>query len=783
MDAVTLFAPTGDAARFIHALTGDAETPCTWQTFDDNEDRRDPSLARILHGPLSKVTPELARMSALGCGIFVCVNETDLRGRSTQNVIALRALFVDSDTGPLPALPLRPSIVVQSANGQHAYWLMKSGEELARFTEVQDHLADALGTDHKVKDLPRVMRVPGFLHQKGEAFRVTLGDVQPLLLYTIDDVVATLPPRKAKHAPQWEAPAFKPDRGSALEQFQRYLERVPGAVEGQGGDAHTYRVACLAVCDFDLSDADAALAMGEWNGKCSPPWSSKELDEKIRHARKYARGARGSKLREERPPQAPPSPQVESVDEPEGISLHAIAARMKAAAQSEIGKSDVSLAKALLEHLTIRGRRPVSTRGTLYLYNDESGSWEELKHDDAMALIQCYDGAPVGKNGKLEIGPMKARAIHQSAIYDLDHRDSSFFDVAPEGVAFRNGFVTVGADGPVIRGKSPDNRATHCLPFDYSPEAECPEWTAVLRRVFKGSPSPEDDAKLLQEFAGACLTGQAWRFARCLILSGGGNNGKSVVVEVVTEQLFPVASVTHTSPQSWAKPEFLSRLRNSKLNVANEMPASDIQGADAFKAVIDGGALDTRDLYANPYTLRPRAGHIFLCNELPGNRDNSEGFWRRVLVLPFKRNFSKDPDETGKIRTKEEVKATLGAELPGIALWALHGATRLLRHGYTIPESHRASIGEWRCDVDQVAAFLDECCVLDGGVTQHGEIYKSFTEWCELTNRQVIGNRKLAARLRMLGIEDGRDRDGVHFKLTVMMKGSWGIGKGMRANG
>jgi P4 family phage/plasmid primase-like protien len=782
---MSFFAPTTDAARFVEALTGGADTPCTWQTFDDSKERSDKGLARIVHGPLSAISSKLESLSAEGAGVFVAINATDLKGRNSENVTALRALFVDSDNGPLPALPVPPSMVVQSTRGQHAYWLLREGESIDRFNDAQDHLAQALGTDPNVKGLPRVMRVPGFLHQKGEAQRVALLEAHRERIYSIDEVLAPLPAYQPKHETRWEAPSFTPDRGSALEQFRRYLEKVPGAVEGQGGDAHTYRVACLAVVDFDLSDADAALALGEWNGKCSPPWSGKELDEKIRHARKYGRGARGSKLREERPPSVrrPSEPVMEVVDEPAGINLHAIAATMRAAAQSEIGKSDVSLAKALLSHLTIRGRRPVSTRGTLYLYNDESGAWEELKHDDAMALIQCYDGAPVGKNGKLEIGPMKARAIHQSAIYDLDHRDSTFFDIAPEGVAFRNGFVTVGTDGPAIRSKSPDNRAAHCLPFDYDPEAECPEWTAVMRRVFKGSLSAEDDAKLLQEFAGACLIGQAWRFARCLILSGGGNNGKSVVVEVITEQLFPTASVTHTSPQSWAKPEFLSRLRNSKLNVANEMPASDIQGADAFKAVIDGGALDTRDLYANPYTLRPRAGHIFLCNELPGNRDNSEGFWRRVLVLPFKRNFSKDPDETGKIRTKEEVKATLGAELPGIALWALHGAARLLRNGYTIPESHRASIGEWRCDVDQVAAFLDECCVLDGGATQHGDIYKAFVEWCEQTNRQVIGNRKLAARLRMLGIDDGRDREGVHFKLTVMMRGSWGIGRGMRANG
>ncbi len=471
------------------------------------------------------------------------------------------------------------------------------------------------------------------------------------------------------------------------------------------------------------------------------------------------------------------------------MDLRAIADVIKTDELELTHDSPAILGRRFLRHLALYGKMdgntvpPIATRGTIYLYNDSEGAWEELHHEDALSLIHCYDGLTIGKRGTLGIGPRKAKEVHQAAALDLEHRDFAFFDSAVSGVAFRNGFVTVSADGLTLHDKSPEHRAAHCLPFDYDTNAECPEWTAVLKRVFKGSPSPEDDARLLQEFIGACLTGMAWQRARCLILSGGGNNGKSVVVEFITDQLFPQRAVSYTSPQSWARPEFLSRLRDARLNVANEMPATDIQAGDVFKAVIDGGAVTAKNLYENPYTLKPRAGHIFLCNELPGNRDNSDGFWRRVLVLPFKRNFTKDPDETGKLRTKEEVKATLAKELPGVALWALYGAVRLLRQGgYTIPESHKRAIREWRDDVDQVSAFLSECAKFDGGTTHHGEIHRAFKEWCELNGRQVIGNRKLATRLRMLEVQDGHDREGLFFRMTVMMKAAWGIGKGVSAS-
>src|SRR5881397_2707197 len=44
---------------------------------------------------------------------------------------------------------------------------------------------------------------------------------------------------------------------SPAERARAYLERMPGAVEGQGGDLHTYRAACILVNDFGLSEAEA----------------------------------------------------------------------------------------------------------------------------------------------------------------------------------------------------------------------------------------------------------------------------------------------------------------------------------------------------------------------------------------------------------------------------------------------------------------------------------------------------------------------------------------------
>jgi len=49
-----------DAARFVEALTGSADTPMTWQTYDDRKNSRRPFLAQVLHGSLRDLAGRLA---------------------------------------------------------------------------------------------------------------------------------------------------------------------------------------------------------------------------------------------------------------------------------------------------------------------------------------------------------------------------------------------------------------------------------------------------------------------------------------------------------------------------------------------------------------------------------------------------------------------------------------------------------------------------------------------------------------------------------------------------
>ncbi len=73
-----------------------------------------------------------------------------------------------------------------------------------------------------------------------------------------------------------------------------YLKTVEPALEGAGGDAHTFAVAAR-VRDFGLPEADALeLMLEHFNPRCQPPWEPEHLQVKVANGYRYAKNQQGS---------------------------------------------------------------------------------------------------------------------------------------------------------------------------------------------------------------------------------------------------------------------------------------------------------------------------------------------------------------------------------------------------------------------------------------------------------------------------------------------------------
>ena len=82
----------------------------------------------------------------------------------------------------------------------------------------------------------------------------------------------------------------------------RWLAGQPGAVQGDGGDHHTFATAC-AVFDYGLTNEECFELLfshpdidSSWNARCTPPWSPDDLRTKIDNALAYRAEPVGSAL-------------------------------------------------------------------------------------------------------------------------------------------------------------------------------------------------------------------------------------------------------------------------------------------------------------------------------------------------------------------------------------------------------------------------------------------------------------------------------------------------------
>jgi hypothetical protein len=125
-DPAALEPDRDEAERHLTALDPNTNK-FTFQALDDNSDRKDGRLTKILHGTLAQHFKTLVKLNNRGAGVFVCVCVTNFKGRKQENIIGVRAHFADLDGAPLePVLAddePKTHLITETSPGRfHPYW-------------------------------------------------------------------------------------------------------------------------------------------------------------------------------------------------------------------------------------------------------------------------------------------------------------------------------------------------------------------------------------------------------------------------------------------------------------------------------------------------------------------------------------------------------------------------------------------------------------------------------------------------------------------------------------
>ena len=348
--------------------------------------------------------------------------------------------------------------------------------------------------------------------------------------------------------------------------------------------------------------------------------------------------------------------------------------------------------------------------GLVYKWNDRY--WEILHEDYLKTRCLIYLRNEANK-GRAEDATFQAKML--STIPEgrkINDRDGYF--------CVENGMYCIYEDK--LHQHAKDFYATYMFPVIYGPEdvPVCDRWIKFLEETIQ---TPEVIAQV-QEFFGYCLT-PSTAFEKCLLCLGPGADGKSTLLKILREMVGPM-NCAAVNIEDLDDQFQRSSLYGKLLNISTEVGAKAME-SKIFKAIVSGDAVQAAYKHENSFEFVPTCKMAFAANRFPRVLDNSDGFFRKILPVAFKRQFLTGADKG--------LFAALKAELSGIFHWALIGRERLwTQQEFTQSDETNRLLLDYRRSNNPVLCFLEDECELDPGdlgyEVSKKDLYDRYEAYC-----------------------------------------------------
>lgn len=138
--------------------------------------------------------------------------------------------------------------------------------------------------------------------------------------------------------------------------------------------------------------------------------------------------------------------------------------------------------------------------------------------------------------------------------------------------------------------------------------------------------------------------------------ASNGGNGKSEVLGFLQNKVFGIENTSSLPLQDLiqADDKKIINLYQKFLNIDAETPETFINDTSKLKGLTGTGARTVDRKYKTSITMENRAKLLFATNSVPQFRDDSSAMERRLMIIPFNRDFKgKDAEEGRKYYTKE----------------------------------------------------------------------------------------------------------------------------------
>lgn len=336
------------------------------------------------------------------------------------------------------------------------------------------------------------------------------------------------------------------------------------------------------------------------------------------------------------------------------------------------------------------------------------------------------------------------------------------WDRQPWLLGVKNGVVDLTTGR--LRAGRPHDAITLAAGTHFDAKAKAVRFHRFLSEIFEANP---ELISFVQRAVGYALTGLTSE--QCFFLFfGRGSNGKSVLLNILLALMGDYGYAAPFSTFEYCRgtsiPNDVAQLAGRRLVVASETNEGARLDEARIKSLTGGEPQSARFLNHEFFTFTPQCAIFLAVNHRPQVADDSRGFWRRVRLVPFRRELRVDeidPHLTEKLK----------AELPGILAWAVEGCLEWQRQGLNPPRDVAAATADYQADSDPLSDFLAECCMEDANLSVGAStVFRRYREWGEdhkLPERELLSSRIFGERLSARFNKERQRAGIVYFGLGV----------------
>jgi putative DNA primase/helicase len=310
------------------------------------------------------------------------------------------------------------------------------------------------------------------------------------------------------------------------------------------------------------------------------------------------------------------------------------------------------------------------------------------------------------------------------------------------------------------------------LPIIFDPKAKCEEIENHLKEVL-----PEkNDRKTIKQLIGYCLY-KDLPIQKGFIFSGSGSNGKSVTCSLIQKFLGKHNVSNISLEETQGENNFKLICLNKKLaNINSDISNTALRKTGKIKELIGYDTIQCSRKFKSDISFKNYAKFIFSCNELPYICDNSDGFFRKWIIINFNQKFVKNITNLDDNQKKADLnifeKITTQKELSGLLNIALDELQELLNEGdFSKSVSTEETRKVWELRSNSFIVFFEKHYefMAESEIVKN-DIRIKYYEFCRNKNVKPTQDRYIKSFLETKGIFDKRNSNNEFCWLNMVKK-------------